>query len=137
MSASLYDAGFACCAADLERIGARKRDWGTPGAENPSKETVDHAYRTILELISCAAAFGVALPEPAVGRCANGAILFEWNFQGKAFELEALAHGDIPVVGCLLCPDEDDESSWREEDIVGPMCEHPSIVRFLSWLQNS
>lgn len=125
---------FLGCARDLERMRTHMRDWGKPGAENPSDETIDYAYEIISDLIRGADTRGVVLPEPAVGRCSDGAVLFEWDLEGKSFELELVKRKGAECMSCLLCPIEEDEMSWREEDIIGPICLNPAVLTFLSWL---
>lgn len=119
--------------ADIERIRSRARDWGKVGAENPSNETLDYAYEVISELVSYAGKIGRSLPAPAVGRCADGSILFEWDFKQQSFELELSRRGKVSRLTYLLCPDEEDDSTWEEGEIGGGLTEHPGVRRFLSW----
>jgi len=120
--------------SDIERFRRQKRDWGKEGSKNPRDTTLNYAYEVFFDLILSARTRGISLPEPAVGRCADGSILFEWDLSDKSFELEFSKDNHTPHLSYLLCPVEDDDSTWQEDELVGTLTQHQAVRTFLSWL---
>ncbi|MEI7451364.1 MAG: hypothetical protein WCJ75_17275 [Desulfomonile sp.] len=120
--------------SDIERFRRQKRDWGKEGSKNPSGTTLDYAYEVFSDLILSARNAGISLPEPAVGRCADGSILFEWDLSGKSFELEFSKDNQTPHLSYLLCPVEDDDSTWQEGELIRTLSQDQAVRTFLSWL---
>ncbi len=121
--------------SDIEMFRRQKQDnWGKEGSKNPSESTLDYAYEVFFNLILSASTRGISLPEPAVGRCADGSVLFEWDFPDKSFELEFSKDNQTPHLFYLLCPVEDDDSTWQEDELIGILTQHPIVQEFLSWL---
>lgn len=119
----------------IEGFRRKKRNWGKQGAKNPSNETLDFAYEVLQELIWLADVKGRRLPEPSVGRCADGAILFEWNLTNRSFELQFLIEDNSPRYSYLLCPIEKDAFTWDEGDFTDSLAKQFVVKEFISWLK--
>lgn len=117
----------------LEQLRSLKTNWDSYGAKKPSSDTIEQGYELLIELERAAKDAGVALPEPEVGPGAKGSIQFEWNMQGKEFEIEFLVVNDQTRYDCLLCPSEN-EDEWEEEQFTGDLLGHSCIKTFLKWI---
>lgn len=119
----------------IEGFRRKKRNWGKQGAKNPSNETLDFAYEVLQKLIWLADVKRRRLPEPSVGRCSDGTILFEWNLTDRSFELQFLIEDNTPQYSYLLCPIEKDESTWDEGDFSDSLAKQFVVKEFISWLK--
>lgn len=124
---------YPLAVARIEGLRALRPNWDSYGAENPSPETINTAYTVLGELSVLAERHGTPLPQPEVGPGAKGTIQFEWDIDGKGFELEISVADGGPIFACLICPDED-PTTWEEEQFRSDVEKQSCVQTFLSWL---
>ena len=78
----------------------------------------------------------VALPEPYVYLTSDGWIEFEWDFNGKEFDLAIAEENSFVTYSSLVRPSADPNTWVDDEKKVLPneVAQLPSVQIFLSWL---
>ena len=117
----------------LEHIRHLRKNWDTYNSNAPSGVTVYYAYVLLNQLRKAARLRGVELPEPEACPGPGGLIQFDWEIDGKEFELKLSVKDGGVNYRFLLCP-EDDPDSWEEGEFVSSVSGHPAIRAFLSWI---
>lgn len=117
----------------LEHIRHLQQNWDTYGSSAPSGLAIYYAYILLNQLRKSAIMRGAELPEPEACPGPKGSIQFDWDVNGREFELKfTVKNKDIRYV-FLLCP-ESNPDTWEEGEFVGLVSEHPSVRSFLAWI---
>ena len=117
----------------LEMFRAMRLNWDIEEDTPATDDTIDLAYETLSRLKNMAGQSDAELPEPYVYLLSDGQIEFEWEFNGKEFDLAIVKEKSLAVCSALLR----DTNTWVEnEDIVLPdeIGQISTIQTFLSWL---